>query len=197
MGSSNKNIHLIEVNSMVATDSGIVVDAEEASQRMTLAEQNLCRRIFKDALDKSGELPEAVNCEWSSNPDRKPQVARMFQCDPEWDPVLGMILFLNNEGKLVANSMLDKSKLDERCIRLLEESSAMYKRRCKEEIEESGRVFEEKRRAQEEKRRAQAAKMREEERQLLEKRVNERNAGMLESKCRNGNAAYVAGNWTR
>ena len=42
-----------------------------------------------------------------------------------------------------------------------------------------------------------AAKMREEEKQLLEKRVNARNAVMLATKCKLGKDAYLTKEWAR
>ena len=56
MGSPNKILHLIKVNSMVATASGIVVDAEDYSHRLTLTDNkknHFGLFIFSDLLGRT------------------------------------------------------------------------------------------------------------------------------------------------
>ena len=189
--------HVVKVNSILQTESGIVVEGE-------IFAEILAKKEMKKKMKKMTECKEwtSVECNWSANlANKMPPISKMCLVDGQGGTVLS---FVNNENLVVASGLVDKSMVDKGCLELLEKSQEKMRRRL-EEIKELhlAKLKEEdakrwQRKVQREVRNQEnELRRKEEERKLMESRVKDRSARSLASKFEQGKVAFFAKDWGR
>ena len=189
--------HVLKVNSILQTESGIVVDGEAVPLKKDVKEQLEWRKNMKE-LAECKEWT-SVECKWSANLANKlPPISKMRMVDQ-------MLIFFNNENLVVTYTLLqDKPNVDEGCLELLEKSQEnMWSRiveidklRLAKLKEEDAKRWQ--RKVQREVRNQEnELRRKEEERKLMESRVKDRSARSLASKFEQGKVAFFAKDWGR
>ena len=195
--------HVVKVNSILQTESGIVVDGEAVPLKRDVKEQlewilakNEIMKKMTETMKKMTECKErtSVECNWSANlANKMPPISKMCLVDEQ------LLVFFNNENLVVALSFIikDKSMVDEGCLELLEKSQEKMLRRLEEE-EDAKRKEEDAKRCQRKARNEEnELRRREEERQLMESREKTRSAGLPARKFEQGKVAFFAKDWGR
>ena len=216
--------HVVKVNSILQTESGIVVDGEAVGglivvdgeavgwidfavplkrdvkeQLEWILAKNEIMKKMTETMKKMTECKErtSVECNWSANlANKMPPISKMCLFDMQDGQLL---IFFNNENRVVAWALLDedKSMVDEGCLELLEKSQEKMWRRLEEE-EDAKRKEEDAKRCQRKARNEEnELRRREEERQLMESREKARSAGLLARKFEQGKVAFFAKDWGR
>ena len=196
--------HVVKVNSVLQTESGIVVEGEKVPRKI-LPEI----LVKKETMKKMTECKEwtPVECNWSANlANKMPPISKMCLFDMQDGQLL---IFFNNENRVVAWALLDedKSMVDEGCLELLEKSQEKMRRRLEEikELHLAKLKEEDAKRKEEDAKRCQRKarneenelRRREEERKLMESREKGRSARSLASKFEQGKVAFFAKDWGR
>ena len=198
--------HVVKVNSVLQTESGIVVEGEKVPHKI-LAKNEKMKKMM-ETMKKMMECKEVeveVECNWSANLAKKmPPISKMCLVDGQGGQLL---FFFNNENLVVASGLVDKSMVDGGCLELLEKSQEKMRRQLEEneelhlaklEEEDAKRKEEDAKRCQRKARNEEnELRRREEERQLMESRENARSAGLLASKFEQGKVAFFAKDWGR
>ena len=189
--------HAVNVNSVLQTESGIVVEGEKVPRKILAKILDKKEMKMMETMKKMPECKEwtSVECNWSANlANKMPPISKMCLVDGQGGTVL---FFFNNENLVVASGLVDKSMVDGGCLELLEKSQEKMRRRLEEE-EDAKRKEEDAKRCQRKARNEEnELRRREEERKLMESREKGRSARSLASKFEQGKVAFFAKDWGR
>ena len=199
--------HVVKVNSVLQTESGIVVEGEKVPRKILAKILDKKEMKMMETMKKMPECKEwtSVECNWSANlANKMPPISKMCLVDGQGGTVL---FFVNNENLVVASGLVDKSMVDVGCLELLEKSQEKMRRQLEEneelhlaklEEEDAKRKEEDAKRCQRKARNEEnELRRREEERKLMESREKGRSARSLASKFEQGKVAFFAKDWGR